>query len=287
MLLDIKDKVMRAHKRGVLDEETWKKIEGYIPPDDLKPFGLSDLPAGMARSFTESDGTRGRIVYISPIDNQAVHDAHYLFRWANSYRETKLPDGSTVLGSGRAVIYADMWEAIIGDVPPAVAVSLAATLAVVLIAFRAGRPALAVIISLFIGIGWMAIPLVALKVKLNFLNFIALPLTFGIGVDYAVNIVQRYVREGAGGAVTAVKETGGAVILCSMTTTLGYLALIKSKNFSVRSLGIAAVLGEICCLLAAVVVLPAALVWLDRKRPEGGVSIVSMRPGKPSEAPRS
>jgi predicted RND superfamily exporter protein len=282
MLLDIKDKVMRARKRGVIDDETWKKIEAYIPPDDLQPFGLADLPAGMARSFTESDGTRGRIVYISPIDNKAVHDAHYLFRWADAYRETKLPDGSTVLGSGRAVIYADMWEAIVADVPPAVAVSLAATLTVVVVAFRAGRPALAVILSLLIGIGWMAIPLALLEVKLNFLNFIALPLTFGIGVDYAVNIVQRYVREGAGGAVTAVKETGGAVVLCSMTTTLGYLALIKSMNFSVRSLGIAAVLGEVTCLLAAVLVLPAALVWLDRKRPEGGDSIVSMRPARRS-----
>ena len=34
--------------------------------------------------------------------------------------------------------------------------------------------------------------LVVLKVKLNFLNFIALPITFGIGVDYSVNVVQRY-----------------------------------------------------------------------------------------------
>ena len=35
----------------------------------------------------------------------------------------------------------------------------------------------------------------ARQFKLNFLNFIALPITFGIGVDYAVNIVQRYVRD--------------------------------------------------------------------------------------------
>ena len=105
-----------------------------------------------------------------------------------------------------------------------------------------------------------------LKVKLNFLNFIALPITFGIGVDYAVNIVQRYAREGAGGALAAVRETGGAVVLCSLTTTLGYLALVRSMNFAVRSLGVAAVVGEVTCLLAAVLVLPAALVWMDGRR---------------------
>src|SRR5262249_18578270 len=155
-----------------------------------------------------------------------------------------------------AVIYADMWAAVVDDVPPAVLFSFGATMLVVIIAFRAGRAAVAVLGALLVGVGWMAGLLVAARVKLNFLNFIALPITFGIGVDYAVNIVERYVREGAGGVVSAVRNTGGAVILCSLTTTLGYLALINSMNEAVKSLGAAAVLGEISCLLAAVIVLP-------------------------------
>jgi hypothetical protein len=236
----------------------------------------------VARAFTEIDGTRGRIVYISPIAPEAVDDAHYLLRWADAYRETPLADGSKVIGSGRAVIYADMWAAIISDVPPAVLFSFAATVLVVIIAFRAGRASMAVLGALLVGVGWMAGLLVLLDVKLQFLNFIALPITFGIGVDYAVNIVQRYVREGAGGALIAVRETGGAVILCSMTTTLGYLALVRSMNYAVRSLGIAAVLGEISCLLAAVLVLPAALLLLDRNLPKGAQSTLSVRPGRPS-----
>ena len=121
------------------------------------------------------------------------------------------------------------------------------------------------------------------KIKLQFLNFIALPITFGIGVDYAVNIVQRYVREGAGGALKAVRETGGAVILCSLTTTLGYLALVRSRNYGVRSLGTAAVLGEVSCLLAAVIVLPAGLWWLDRNLPKGARSTLSLKPPRTSQ----
>jgi uncharacterized membrane protein YdfJ with MMPL/SSD domain len=278
VLLEIRDRALRARKRGMISDEDWARIKDLMPPDDLRPFGIADLPLGVARAFTETDGTRGRIVYISPISSAAVDDAHYLFRWADSYRETTLPDGSVVRGSGRAVIYADMWAAIVSDVPPAVGFSLVATVLVVLIAFRAGRAALAVLAALLVGIGWMAGLLVLMKVKLNFLNFIALPLTFGIGVDYAVNIVQRYAREGAGGALTAVRETGGAVILCSLTTALGYLALVGSMNYAVRSLGVAAVIGEIACLFAAVLVLPAGLLWLDRKQPTGAQSLLSIRP---------
>jgi predicted RND superfamily exporter protein len=280
-LLEIKDKIVRAHKRGIIQEDDWNKLSAFLPPDDLKPFDMAALPDGLARMFTEIDGTRGRIVYISPTRPEAVDDAHYLFRWADSYRETKLPDGSLIRGSGRAVIYADMWAAIVDDVPPSIIFSLLATVLVVVIAFRAGRPAIAVLLSLLVGIAWMVGLLTLFNVRLNFLNFIALPITFGIGVDYSVNIVQRYVREGAGGALTAVRETGGAVILCSLTTVLGYLALVRSMNFAVRSLGIAAVLGEISCLLAAVLVLPAALVWLDTGRPRGQyTSILSIPPPK-------
>jgi predicted RND superfamily exporter protein len=227
---------------------------------------MNDLPVGAARAFTETDGTRGRIVYIAPTDGASLEDVRYLLRWADSFRETRLPDGSVVVGSGRAVIYADMMAAVIQAVPPAVCLSFLATLAVVVVAFRGKRSAGFVVVALLVGVAWLGGLFALFKIRVNFLNFIALPITFGIGADYSVNIVQRYQREGRGGAVAAVRETGGAVILCSLTTTFGYLALVTSVNFAVRSLGLAAVLGEVSCLLAAVLVLPAGLTLWDRRK---------------------
>jgi predicted RND superfamily exporter protein len=263
LLLSIKAKVLRAKARGLIKDEDWNQIKDRLPPDDLKPFTAKDLPPDAAQAFTEVDGTRGRIVYISPTDQALTEDAHYLFRWADAFRESRLSDGSVILGSGRAVIYADMWAAVIKAIPPAVIFSFLTTTLVVVVAFRARKAALLVLGSLLVGIGWLGGLFALLHVRLNFLNFIALPITFGIGVDYAVNVVQRHRIEGTGGVLRTVRETGGAVVLCSLTTTLGYLALVSSVNFAVRSLGVAAVLGEVSCLLAAVLVLPAALVWRD------------------------
>ncbi len=265
LLLKIKKRVEKAHARGAIDEKDWAQIERYLPPDGLKPITMADLPDGIARTFTELDGTRGRIVYIQPTSPALTEDARYLLRWAESYRRTELADGSVVLGSGRAVIYADMWQAVMDAVPVAVLASFVAVAFVVIVTFRAGRPALLVLGALLIGIGWMALGVTIFRTKLNFLNFVALPLTFGIGVDYAVNVVWRATREGPMGALTAVRETGGAVVLSSMTTTLGYLALIGSMNFAVRSLGVAAMLGEVSTLLAAMLVLPGALLWLGSR----------------------
>lgn len=265
-LMSIRSRVLRAHKRGMINEEDWKALEPVLPPEGLEPITLETVPDSIARAFTETDGTRGRIVYISPTVGEMIDDAHYLFRWADSYRETTLPDGSVVLGSGRAVIYADMWSSVLADVPKAVGVSLLATLLVCAFAFRKGIGTLAVAGSLLLGALWMAALIALSGVRINFLNFIALPITFGIGVDYAVNIAQRYVREGPGSVLLAVRETGGAVILCSLTTVFGYIALARSMNYAVRSLGIAAVIGEVACLIAALFVLPAALILFDKRK---------------------
>jgi hypothetical protein len=270
VLLALRTRFLAIHQLGAFDATEWERIKTLLPPADLRPFEIADLPEGLARMFTETDGTRGRIVFISPTAGEKIDDARYLFRWADSFRQTVLPGGEVVHGSGRAVIYADIWAAVLSDVPPAVMFSFGATLLVILIAFRAGSASFAVMSALLVGVAWMVGLLTLLGVKLNFLNFIALPITFGIGVDYAVNVVQRYRREGPGGVLVAIQETGGAVILCSLTTTLGYLALVTSMNHAVRSLGVAAVLGEVSCLLAAVLVLPAALLWLDQRRARRG-----------------
>jgi hypothetical protein len=263
ILLSIRKKIEKARGRKAISDEDWEKIARYLPPADLKPIGLADLPEGVASTFTENDGTRGRIVYIVP--SGSTDDARYLLRWAEAYRSTPLPDGKRVIGSGRAVIYADMWAAVMSSVPVALIASFLAVAAVVLVTFRFRAAGVLVLATLLLGLGWMALCVVLLDIKLNFLNFVALPITFGIGVDYAVNVVWRATREKTHRALTAVRETGGAVVLASLTTTLGYLALLGSKNLAVRSLGLTAVVGELCALVPAILVLPALLHWLEMR----------------------
>jgi predicted RND superfamily exporter protein len=103
-------------------------------------------------------------------------------------------------------------------------------------------------------------------VKLTFLNFAALPITFGIGVDYSVNIAQRHHADGGRDILSVLRTSGGAVVLCSLTTLLGYVALLGSHNLGIRSLGAIAAMGEVSCLLAAVLVLPALYLVIERQR---------------------
>ncbi len=105
------------------------------------------------------------------------------------------------------------------------------------------------------------------------LNFIALPITFGIGVDYATNVFQRRRLDHARSIGDVIRTTGGAVGLCSLTTVIGYSSLLVARNQALISFGLLAVLGEVACLAAALLALPAVLRWRELARegrtPEG------------------
>jgi predicted RND superfamily exporter protein len=269
LLKDMRTKIDRVRELGKINDKDWAEMEPYLPPKDLAPFGVADLPERVARPFTEKDGTRGRIVFIAPVENRSVRDVRYLRVWADSYREVKLPNGEVIHGSGRAVIFADMIESVMSESPKAIVLSFLGTALVVAIAFSRGnkgwRAASLVLLALVLGIAWMGGTFAALNTKINFLNFIAVPITFGIGVDYAINVVNRWRVEGPGKVLHTVRETGGAVVLCSLTTILGYMALLRSINRAVRSFGLAAVIGELTCIFAALIVLPAILILIDRR----------------------
>ncbi len=118
-----------------------------------------------------------------------------------------------------------------------------------------------------LGISWLVGTLYFAHIKLNFLNFVALPVAIGAGADYAINIMKRRELEGPEGIERAFVETGGAVIACSLTTLCGYLALLLSINGAVRSFGLAAAIGEVSTQLSAMLVLPAVMYWAAKRKP--------------------
>lgn len=266
MLLEIGDKLERARARHFLSDADWDKVKDNVPPHDLRPYGLADLPEMIARPYSEKDGTRGRLVVIVPKPQNST-DLRYLLQYSNEFRETRLPNGKVVKASGRAVIFSDILAAVVQDIPKAVSLSLVLTLLTVLLAFRRGGwHAASVLFALLVGVGGATAFLYFANVKINFLNFAALPITFGIGADYAVNVAQRYRADGSRDILGALRTTGGAVVLCSLTTMLAYLALVGSHNKGIRSLGTIATMGEVTCLLAAVMVLPALWLLVERRR---------------------
>jgi hypothetical protein len=258
-----------AEMRPYASEEELAQLDEHTPPEDLSVLTLADLPEDVARPFTERDGTRGRLIVVEKQRGQSVWDGRYLMSWAASLREVRLEDGTRPPLAGRAPVFADMIQVISDDGPRTIVVSFLATLLLVVFTFRSLRERLLTMMALLLGIVWMAASMALAGMKLNFLNFVAFPITFGNGVDYGVNVMRRYSLECEADTPNpvqaAIQETGGAVVLCSLTTIVGYSTLYTSANQALNSFGAAMAISEITCLVSAVLTMPALLVLLRRR----------------------
>jgi predicted RND superfamily exporter protein len=259
--------------RPYLSDARQADIDAHTPPETITVVRPEDLPASVARPFIERDGTRGRLVFVEHAEGRDTWDGRYMMEWSAAVRSARTEEGRSPAVAGAAVVFADLLGTIFGDSPKALGASFVATFLLLLFTFRGhGERALSML-SMLAGVTWMTGMLALTGTKLNFLNMVAFPITFGIGVEYGVNFVKRYLEEkengesdGPGAVRAALEGAGGAVILCSLTTLIGYISLYTSTSRAMNGFGLAMSLGELTCLLSSVVALPAAMYLLEIRR---------------------
>jgi hypothetical protein len=262
-LLDDIRRLIDRHASKMPDDDA-KEARRLRPPDGLRPLRDDDVPADLALQYTEKDGQRGRLIFANTAPGVNGWDGRHLTAVSRSVRGLDLPAGSHVAGS--AFVFADMVEAIRRDGPWATLVAFVGVLVVIAFTMGHGRHGLLTAASATLGTTTMLALCSLAGLKINFLDFVALPLTMGIGTDYAANVLSRAHDEAFGGARRAVLTTGGVVVLCSFTTMVGYASLLAADNAGIRSFGVAAMLGELTCVTVGVLVGPLVLEALERRR---------------------
>jgi predicted RND superfamily exporter protein len=270
-------------------------VAQYLTPAVFKPIGIRDLPDLVIKKFTERDGSVGKLVLVEPPLSEDTGKGERLIQFIHDLRDTADSVKAGTPLAGGLPITSDMIEAVTSDGPRATFFAFVAVVVLVIVLFRNLATISLVLFSLMIGVLWLGGLILGLDLKINFLNFIALPITFGIGVDYGVNIFQRYREEGSGSILKVIRHTGGAVGLCSFTTITGYMSLLIAGNQGFVSFGRLAVAGEITCVIAAVISLPAYLTWRDRKKPSatfgsagassGAIAAVTTPGSRPKPSP--
>jgi uncharacterized protein len=240
------------------------EVDEMTPPASLEPIGPNDLPSLYRRRFEENNGTVGTVFYVKYRNDVVLSDGHNLLRIARTTDNVVLPDGTKVLTASRSTVFAEMIRSMERDGPLATAAAFGAVVLVVAIATHNLRGALVVLASLVMGVLWTVGGAAYLNVKLNFLNFIALPITFGVGCEYPFNVYDRS-RLLGGDVSGSLLRVGGAVALCSYTTTVGYSSLLLADMQALQSFGWVAMSGEIACLASALFVVPSMLHVLARR----------------------
>jgi hypothetical protein len=255
--------------RAAVDPALLAKVDKLIGSEPLAPLRAEDLPSTFTTALREHDGTLGRSVLVYPALSKAIWKGEALRTFVHELRRVSAESVSVERAprvAGTLPLSADIVSSIGRDGPLASLVAFCAVAIMVVLMFRWSASTLLVTGSLAVGVLWLVASTFLLGVKINFVNFIAFPITFGIGVDYAVNVVSRYVQDGRDDIVGPIQSTGAAVGLCSATTIIGYSSLLLAKNHGLFLFGLVAVLGELTCLLTALAVLPAVLLLWRRAR---------------------
>lgn len=141
---------------------------------------------------------------------------------------------------------------------------------VLLIAFRRPADALLALVPAMVGFAWMLGVMALLGFRFDAANIVVLPLILGIGVDAGVHLVHRARQSAAEHGVARLDEvvagTGAAVALASVTTAVGFAALMLAEYGAMFSLGLLMTIGILCCLVASLFVLPSIMVVTGRAR---------------------
>lgn len=248
-----------------ISSEQLIKIDEFRKNLNLEEITIEDLPHALTRPFEERDGTVGRLVFVYPRSDAGLWNGKNLIRFAEVVRTNQLPGNEIIYSSGEAVVFADMLKAVNRDGPIATAACFIGVIILLIIAFRSLHASVVMLTSLLGGMLVMGGIIAVFDIKVNFFNFIVIPTTLGICVDYSVNLYQRYRLDGHGSIHNMVQHTGAALVMCSSTTLIGYTSLMLTSNRGLHSFGTMANVGEITTLATALIALPAYLLIMEHR----------------------
>jgi predicted RND superfamily exporter protein len=264
------DKVQRSLERlGQVPEDARPLVDEWLGPERLRPIADDEVPASLLAGFRESSGTVDRAVLIFPALAVDYGDGVNMQWLARRLGEARLPPGAVV--GGAFLFMADVFR-LVHEEAPRVVLVVCTLVALVLLPFFGRRPARILLVMGTVAPTALAAQAIMLAagVKINMLNFAAVPITIGVGADYALNLLGAMDSLGLD-ARRACARMGGAILLCSLTTTVGYASLLVAQSGALRTFGWAAVLGEVMAVLTVLLVLPAILPPtrpLDGARPQ-------------------
>lgn len=153
-------------------------------------------------------------------------------------------------------------------------VSLMVTL-VLVVGLRSLRLVLATLVTLFSGLTLTAFFATVAVNDLNLVSVAFAALYLGLGVDYAIHLCLRYQDLSSSGMghleamQAAVLDVGGSLVLCSITTSLGFFAFVPTSYAGVGELGLISGVGMFISLFVSLTLLPALLAIMPLTPGEG------------------
>lgn len=138
------------------------------------------------------------------------------------------------------------------------------------LALRCWHIVIAAVATLLLGLVWTAAFAAASVGYLNIVSLAVAILFIGLGVDFSIHLGTRYAdllsagRTPIEAMIESVEDIGGALVLCTITTSIAFFVFVPTDYRGVAQLGLIAGVGMVIIATMTFTVFPALLFsWLD------------------------
>ena len=232
-----------------------KRLDFLAEALEAGPVALDDLPAALRDRRIAADGRAA----IEMIPAEDLRDAEARRRFVAAVQQ--VAPGAT----GAPIIVTAAGEAVIQSFREAAVWAIALIALLLLAVLRNLRDTLMVLAPLALSALITVAATVVLRQPFNFANVIVLPLLFGLGVAFGIQLVLRGRAEGADKLMQS--STARAVIFSALTTIGSFCALALSSHPGTASMGLLLTLAITVTMVCTLIVLPALLNGLARGTP--------------------
>ncbi|MDP6978687.1 MAG: MMPL family transporter [Myxococcota bacterium] len=174
-------------------------------------------------------------------------------------------DGVVIRVTGNPALVYEETLSIVWDIGVSGVFCLLLVTGILMIALRSGALVGAVVTTLLTGLVWTAGFAAVAVGNLNVISVAAGVLFLGLGVDFGLHLGMRYADLRRGGDAhaaaldQAARSVGGSLVLCTLTTAIGFFAFLPTDYRGVAELGLITGVGLIIILFLTLTLLPALL----------------------------
>ncbi|WGS64459.1 efflux RND transporter permease subunit [Marinitoga aeolica] len=267
---NLAEKLKDIVKSGVLIQiankktENILKLQNIIIPliNDLKKglnstelISIEKIPEEIKSNYLGKDGK----VLTTAYSNGDMWNADYQKEYFNQLNKLNLKNVS-----GTALIFLRVIQVSAREGKKILLLTIIFIFIILLLDMKSLKYAIIALLPMIISIilvlgvmGWF-------DIKFNVVNIIALPLIIGIGVDDGIHLIHRYRREND--LRTALKSTGKAITMTTLTTGAAFGSFILAKYRGFVGFGLLLLLGVTFSYLITVFIVTSILSYMEEDK---------------------
>jgi hypothetical protein len=229
----------------------------YIPEEDEK---LENLRYGSS----VSPDYETAVIAVRTDTQASSGEIRKLYNSIQTVTTSEAPNADYAV-TGYNIIDLATFNVIINDFMRITGISFAAVLSVLYFVFRDVKKMFMPIVPVMFALIWMLGLGGWLGADLTIISMVSAAMIMGLGIDFGIHVTKKYYSTlgGQDGLSETMVELSRGLLGGSLTTGVGFLALLAANLSGMHSLGIFLFTGIMSAYIGAVVVLPAVIMLIE------------------------